>query len=118
VGGAVAAVALTFLSNIIAGAPDTPGLVVYRWNIGIFAVMGGVFAPVLAWSMLRRVPLWRTVAEPAVAGVGSTILAALFAPSLFPVIVPAAIFLSAARLNRAFRQAALTPHASGDIRRR
>lgn len=114
-GGAIAAVALTYLGNIISGAPFTPGVVVYRWNISIFAVLGAVFSPMLAWSMLRHVPLWRTVAEPALAGIGSTLVAALFAPSFFPVIVPTAILLSAMRLKRAFRPPAPAAEKPGEL---
>ena len=101
--GAVAAVVLTFLGNIISGYPLKPGVITYSWNVGVFAVFGAVFGPPLAWSMLRRVPLWRSLTEPAVAGVIGSVVAMVAAPALFPVIVPAAIVVSAWRLNRAYR---------------
>ena len=103
VSGALAAVVLTFLSNAIAGSPLIPGVITYSWNIGVFAVCGAVFGPPLAWSMLRRVPLWRTLTEPALGGVVGTLITMLTAPVLFPVIVPTAILASAWRLNYAYR---------------
>jgi hypothetical protein len=102
-GGVIAAVILTILGNILTGAPQPPGRVVYFSNMGVFAVLGAVFSPILAWSMLRRVPLWRAVAEPALGGVLGTVVTFLVAPTLFLVIVPATILAAAWRLNRAFR---------------
>ena len=111
--GALTAIALTYLGNRIAGAAHPPSVVVYRWNVTVFAIMGAVFSPVLAWSMLRNVPLWRTVAEPALVGLASTVLCFVTAPMLFPVVVPGAIVLSAFRLSRAYERAAT--HASAPI---
>ena len=101
--GALAGVVLTFLGNVISGSPITPGVITYSWNVGVFAVFGAVFGPPMAWSMLRRVPLWRTLAEPALGGVIGSVIAMVVAPALFPVIVPAAIVGSAWRLNRAYK---------------
>jgi hypothetical protein len=78
-------------------------VVVYRWNIGVFATLGMVFGPMLAWTMLRSVPLWPTMAEPALAGLAGTLIAFVFAPVLFPVLAPVAILLSAWRLERVYR---------------
>jgi hypothetical protein len=102
-GGVAAAVILTILGNILSGAPQAPGRVVYAWNMGVFAVFGAVFSPILAWSMLRRLPLWRAVAEPALAGVLGTVATFVVAPALFPLVVPATILAAAWRLNRAYR---------------
>ena len=103
VSGAVAAVVLTFLGNVLAGSPIMPGVIRYSWNVGVFAVCGAVFGPPLAWSMLRRVPLWRTLTEPAIGGVIGTLIAMVAAPALFPVIVPVAILAPAWRLNHVYR---------------
>jgi hypothetical protein len=103
IGGALTAVVLTYLGNRIAGAAYAPSVVVYRWNIGVFATLGMVFGPMLAWTMLRNVPLWRTMAEPALAGLAGTLIAFVFAPVLFPVLAPVAILLSAWRLERVYR---------------
>ena len=99
IGGAAAAVILTYLGNIISGAPRPAPLSVYIWNIRIFAILGGVFSPVFAWGMLRNAPIWRIVAEPAAAGVLATVGCMLFAPSLFPAIGPAAILTAMVRLS-------------------
>ena len=101
--GALAAVGLTFLGNLISGSPITPGVITYSWNVGVFAVTGAIFGPPLAWSMLRRVPLWRTLTEPALAGVIGSVIAMVAAPGLFPLIVLAAIFASALRLSYVYR---------------
>ena len=101
--GALAGVVLTFLGNLISGSPITPGVITYSWNVGVFAVTGAIFGPPLAWSMLRRVPLWRTLTEPALAGVIGSVVAMVAAPGLFPVIVLAAIVASACRLNYVYR---------------
>lgn len=81
--GAAGGAVLTFLGNLISGYPVAPGLEVYLNNAGILGAIGAVSGPTVAWSLLRRVPLWRALAEPAavalVAGIGSMLLA----PSLF-----------------------------------
>lgn len=99
VGGALAAVVLTYAGNRIAGAPWLPGLDVYVWNARIFAVIGAVASPALAWGMLRSVPLWRAVAEPAAAALAGTVLSIAVAPSLFAVITPAAVLGALWRLR-------------------
>ncbi|NOT09444.1 MAG: hypothetical protein HOP28_14735 [Gemmatimonadales bacterium] len=103
IAGALAAITLTVFGNILSGASQAPGRAVYWWNMGIFALLGGLFSPILAWSLLRRVPLWRAVAEPALAGVLGTVAAILIAPASFPVAVPAAILGAAWRLHHAYR---------------
>ena len=101
-GGAVAGVVLPpLISRIVGAFPPTPE--VYVRNITIMAGFGAVFGPVLAWSMMRFVPLWRSVLEPAIAAIAASIVSALVAPSLFAVLVPGAVILAAWRLNRAHR---------------
>jgi len=50
------------------------------------ALMGTVLAPVAAWSLMRSVPLWRAIAEPAfgtvLGAVAGTILGPLWRPGL------------------------------------
>jgi hypothetical protein len=104
ISGAIAAVILTWLGNVLSGAPEAPGTVVYWWNVRIFAVLGAIFSPILAWSLLRRVPLWRAVAEPALGGVVGTVASIVVAPGLFPVLVPLTILAAAWRLNHAYRE--------------
>lgn len=74
VAGALAAIPLTWLGKVISGAPDPATLANYLWNMRVFAVMGALFAPVLAWSSLRRVPLWRAALEPTVGGLLGALL--------------------------------------------
>lgn len=102
-GGAAAGLALTYLGNVISGYPITPGIGVYAWNMGIMGGLGAVFGPPVAWTMLRRVPLWRTLTEPALAGIGGSVVAMLLAPPLFPILVPGAILASSVRLRYAYR---------------
>lgn len=99
VGGALAAVVLTYAGNRIAGAPWLPTVDVYIWNARIFAVIGAVASPALAWGMLRSVPLWRAVAEPAAAALAGTVLSIAVAPSLFALITPAAVIGALWRLG-------------------
>jgi hypothetical protein len=109
IGGAAAAVILTLLGNLISGAPRPAPLAVYVWNVWIFAIVGGVFTPMFAWGMLRNVPIWRIVAEPAAAGVVSTVACMLFAPALFPVLGPGAMLGAMFRLSSRYREAATLP---------
>ena len=101
--GAMAAGLLTFLANGVAGTAIMPGVIRYSFNVAAFALCGATFGPVLAWTMLRRVPLWRTLAEPALGGVVGALLALVVAPPLFPAIVPATMLGSAWRLRYEYR---------------
>jgi hypothetical protein len=98
-GGALAAVVLTYAGNRLAGAPWLPTVDVYIWNARIFAVIGAVASPALAWGLLRSVPLWRAVAEPAAAALAGTVLSVALAPSLFALITPAAVIGALWRLR-------------------
>jgi len=103
-GGAVSGVVLTYLGNVISGYPTTPGIDVYTWNVGVMAGLGAVFGPPLAWTALRRVPLWKTLLEPAIAGILASVGAMLFLPEfLFPLLVPASILAAGARLSFVYR---------------
>ena len=113
-GGAVSGLVLTYLGNVISGYPITPSLGVYAWNAGIMAGLGAVFGPPLVWTMLRRVPLWRTFAEPALAGIVGSGVAMFLPPPLFPIIVPGAIFASAGCLAYVYRDP--VPAPSGEER--
>lgn len=74
VAGALAAVPITWFGKIIAGAPAPATLANYLWNMRVFAVMGAIFAPILAWSSLRSVPLWRAALEPTLGGLLGALL--------------------------------------------
>jgi len=90
VGGGFVGGALTALGGLIAQAPPRP-LWVYAWNAGAFAALGAVVAPFMVWTMLRDVPLWRAIAEPAVVGLVASVAAMMIAPSLFLLITGGAI---------------------------
>lgn len=111
VGGAVAGaafgVALTRLGKIAAGAPPAT-LANYAWNAAVFGLVAGIVSPVVSWSVLRRVPLWRTVIEPlAFALAGGSAAVILGAPALLLVLPPAGLVLGFLRLQRRYPD----PHA-------
>lgn len=106
VGGAVAGAAfgvvLTRLGKIVAGAPPAT-LANYAWNAAVFGVLAGIVSPLVSWSLLRRVPLWRTVVEPlAFALAGGSAAVILGAPALLLVLPPAGLVLGVVRLQRRY----------------
>lgn len=101
--GAGAGLVLTYLGNVISGFPIPPSAGIYASNAGIMAAIGGVLGPPLAWSLLRAVPLWRALAEPAAAAVLASVGTMLFAPSMFVVAVPVAVTAAALRLRWEYR---------------
>jgi hypothetical protein len=102
-GGAIAGAALTVLGKLVAGAPPAT-LANYAWNMAAFGLMGAVIGPVVTWSALRNVPLWRTVLEPLVAGVAAAALGvAVGSGTLFLVLIPIGIGASILRLNYSYR---------------
>jgi hypothetical protein len=115
VGGAAAALILTFVGDLVSGAPGTPGVSIYRWNVGAFALVGAVFGPLTAWSALRRAPLWRTIVEPACAGVAGTVVGILLAPGWLAAVIPASIAAAVLRLGYAHRLSEATPHHAGAL---
>ena len=113
--GAGAGIVLTYLGNVISGYPIPPSAGIYAWNAGTMALIGATLGPPVAWAVLRTVPLWRTLLEPAAAGVVAGVLSMLFAPSLFGIAVPFGIFGAALRLGLEYRKAegkALAPEGT------
>jgi len=102
--GGVAGTILTYLGNVISGYPIPPTVGVYAWNAGIIAAIGATLGPPMAWSMLRSVPLWRALAEPAAAALAGSVLAMMFAPSLFVASVPLAAFAAVLRLRWEYKE--------------
>lgn len=101
--GAAFGIALTRLGKIVAGAPPAT-LANYAWNAIVFGGLAGVVSPLVAWSVMRRVPLWRTVIEPltyAVAGGGVAVLVGT--PALLLVLPPAGLVLGFVGLRRRYR---------------
>jgi hypothetical protein len=102
--GAVFGILLTRLGKIAAGAPPAT-LFNYAWNAAVFAVLGGIMSPLVTWSTLRNVPLWRTIAEPliwAVAGAGVAIIVGV--PVLLLLLPPAGLALGIVNLDRRYPQ--------------
>lgn len=104
ISGAVVGAAITVLGKIVAGAPPAT-LPNYLINMGWFGLFGAVLSPIVIWSALRRVPLWRTVVEPLVAGVGGAAIGvAMGSPVLFLGLIPVGIGAAVARLSFAYRE--------------
>lgn len=98
VAGAVVGLVLTVLGKIVAGAPPAD-MANYLWNAGVFGAIGAGLAPVVTWSALRRVPLWRTIAEPLVASViGASIGVVLGSGAAFLLLAPLGAAAAVARL--------------------
>lgn len=116
IGGALASIPLTWLGKVIAQAPDPTTIANYWWNMRAFAIMGALFSPVLTWSSMRRVPLWRTICEPAIGGLVGALLGILLGSvGLFLLLAAGGICLAAWRLNYSYRPtpAAIQPAAEG-----
>ena len=108
--GAVAAPLLSFLATTVAQASLPDGRVRYFFDPAEFAVAGAIGIPILAWLLMRRVPLWRAISEPTI-GAGVGLLAALATipllnspPIVQPICVLAGTLVAALRLRYAHRE--------------
>ena len=102
--GAIFGAALTIFGKIVADAPPAT-LGNYAWNAAVFGVIAAIVSPVITWSVLRRVPLWRPTVEPlglAIVGGAIGVLAPL--PGLFLALPPIGLALGFVHLSRAFSQ--------------
>ena len=101
--GALAAIPLTWVGKVVSGAQPAD-LANYLWNIRAFGVIGAMFGPLLAWSSLRTVPLWRAALEPAIGAViGAALCMMTGSGALFVLGTAAGVALPAWRLNRVYR---------------
>jgi len=101
--GLLASIPITWLGKIVAGAPNPATWANYLWNMQAFGLMGAVFGPVLGWSALRRVPLWRAALEPAAGAVIGALIGSLIgSPVLFLLLAVVGIAGTSWRLNRAY----------------
>jgi hypothetical protein len=101
--GAVAAPLLSFLATTVAQSSLPDGRVAYFYDPAAFAVAGAIGIPVLAWLLMRRVPLWRAISEPTI-GAGVGLLAALASiPFLDLPLIVQPICLLAGTLGAAIR---------------
>ncbi|MBP9898234.1 MAG: hypothetical protein KBF28_07680 [Gemmatimonadales bacterium] len=102
--GALAAIPLTWVGKVLSGAPPAD-LANYLWNMRVFGIMGALFGPMLAWSSLRNVPLWRAALEPTIGAlVGAALGMATGSEALFLLGTVAGLALPAWRLNRVYRE--------------
>lgn len=102
IAGAVFGLVLTRLGKIATGAPPAT-LANYAWNAAVFGILAAVVSPLVTWSELRRVPLWRTVAEPLVAAVaGGCAAVVVGVPVLILVLPPIGLALGFANLRRRY----------------
>lgn len=109
VAGAVFGLVLTRLGKIVAGAPPA-SLANYAWNAAVFALLGGIVSPIVSWSALRRVPVWRTVVEPlayAIAGGAAAVIVG--SGLLLLALPPAGLVLGFVRLRYRYGDANALP---------
>jgi hypothetical protein len=98
--GAAFGVVLTRLGKLATGAPPAT-LANYAWNAAVFGVAAAVISPIVSWSALRRVPLWRTVAEPLAYALAAAAVAVVVAvPVLLFALPPAGLLFGFVRLHR------------------
>jgi MFS family permease len=84
---------------------------VFRAGVGFGAVVGFVLAPIAAWTLMRRVPLWRAITDTALgttigAGAGLLLQPRFHFLILSPVILGVVGFAAAALRLRLFYRAA------------
>lgn len=101
--GAVVGLVLTVLGKIVSGAPPAE-TANYIWNATIFGMIGAFAAPLVTWSALRSVPLWRTIAEPLAGSVVGAGIGVLIGSGVgFLVLTPLGAAAAVARLQYSHR---------------
>ena len=111
-GGALGAILLVGLFVAVLGLPMNSTVSVWQ-GLAVASAAGGVCgiiaAPILSWTVLREVPIWRSAGETALVA-GFTTMAALVLLGVNPLLslsVPiVATVLAAARLRRSYRKRA------------
>ncbi len=104
IAGALVSVPITWLGKAVAGAPPATWAN-YMWNMRVLGVMGAVIGPMVMWSALPRVPLWRAVVEPMSACVLAALTGAILGSGFLFLGLPVlAIALASWRLNYAYRE--------------
>ena len=107
--GAATASVLSLLGTAVANATLSNGHVVYHYGPFQFAIVGALGTPIISWLLMRRVPLWRAVTEPALGGIVGTVLALAAIPFvsvsilLQPTLVLGGIVGAAIRLRSTYR---------------
>ena len=101
--GAIAAPLLSFLATAVAQASLPTGRVAYFFDPVEFAVVGAIGIPMLAWLLMRRVPLWRAITEPAIGGALGLLVALASIPLLNPPLVVQPLLVLAGTVGAALR---------------
>lgn len=106
IAGAVIGVVITVVGKVVAGAPPAT-LANYARNMMAFGAIGAITGPLVTWSALRRVPLWRTVVEPLVGAAVGAVVGMFAGPVVtFLVLAPVGAALAVARLAYVYRDRA------------
>lgn len=101
--GALVAIPFTWIGHWVTEAPWPLSIDPFIWNMWTFGIMGALFGPVLAWSALRRVPLWRAALEPALGClIGGTAGLVFASVPLMYFLALGGSYLAAWRLRRRF----------------
>jgi len=101
--GAIAAPILSFLATEVAQASLPAGRVAYFFDPTEFAVVGRLGIPLLAWLLMRRVPLLRAIPEPGIGGALGLLAALVAIPLLDPPLIVQPLCILAGTLGAALR---------------
>jgi hypothetical protein len=101
--GAIAGASLTVLGKVVAGAPPAT-LANPVWNMATFGLIAAASSPIITWSALRRVQLWRTMLEPLVGGIAAASVGVLIGSGVaFLLLTPLGIGAAVLRLRYSYR---------------
>jgi hypothetical protein len=106
IAGAVIGVVITVVGKVVAEAPPAT-LANYARNMIAFGGIGAITGPLVTWSALRRVPLWRTVVEPLVGAAAGAVIGMFAGPVVtFLILAPVGAALAVGRLAYVYRERA------------
>ena len=81
----------------------------------MFGGLAALVSPVVSWSALRNVPLWRTVFEPLALAVAGGLIGVLAGSGiLFLALPPIALLAGFVRLSRAYPSTGVANAANAD----
>jgi len=104
IAGALVSIPITWLGKVVAAAPPAT-MANYIWNMWALGLIGAVVGPLVMWSALPRVPLWRAVVQPMVACVLGALAGAMLGSGFaFLGFAIAGVVLASWRLNYAYRE--------------
>ncbi len=115
IAGALVSIPITWLGKVLGGAPPAT-TANFIWNMWVLGLFGVVIGPMVMWSALPRVPLWRAVVQPMVACVLGALAGAMLGSGFaFLGFAIAGVVLASWRLNYAYREppALLSPSGVG-----